>query len=168
MPIFFFFSKVFEHFKDQNYRVSYFRIPISPEQAPEDNYFDEYVRVIKSLKPTDPLILVVDRPSRRGGPPALPLPYHPLVLYLSECLLFHSIPFSHSVHHCSTVVGEYHSCSTIDPSISWTVSVGRSRRGHASTRAQCLPICGRTKPMKPTVSSPSFHSERTSASFECG
>ncbi|OBZ84318.1 Paladin [Choanephora cucurbitarum] len=48
--------ELFEQFKDQNYRVSYFRIPISPEQAPEDNYFDEYVRVIKSLKPTDPLI----------------------------------------------------------------------------------------------------------------
>ncbi|KAI8356155.1 inositol hexakisphosphate-domain-containing protein [Blakeslea trispora] len=48
--------ELFEQFKSQNYRVAYFRIPISPEQAPEDNYFDEYVRVIKSLKPTDPLI----------------------------------------------------------------------------------------------------------------
>lgn len=47
---------VFEEFQQLDYRLKYFRIPISPEQAPEDNYFDEYVRVIKSLEPTDPLI----------------------------------------------------------------------------------------------------------------
>jgi hypothetical protein len=47
---------VFEQFQKENYRLTYFRIPISPEQAPEDNYFDEYVRVIKSLDPVDPLI----------------------------------------------------------------------------------------------------------------
>ncbi|RCI04172.1 hypothetical protein CU098_006507 [Rhizopus stolonifer] len=48
--------ELFEQFKQNDYRVNYFRIPISPEQAPEDNYFDEYVRVIRSLEPTDPLI----------------------------------------------------------------------------------------------------------------
>ncbi|KAG1112400.1 hypothetical protein G6F42_014754 [Rhizopus arrhizus] len=47
---------MFEEFHQRDYRLKYFRIPISPEQAPEDNYFDEYVRVIKSLEPTDPLI----------------------------------------------------------------------------------------------------------------
>lgn len=50
------FYVVFEDFKKNGYRLNYFRIPICPEQAPEDNYFDEYVRVIKSLDPTDPLI----------------------------------------------------------------------------------------------------------------
>ncbi|KAI9320761.1 inositol hexakisphosphate-domain-containing protein [Dichotomocladium elegans] len=48
--------EVFNDFREQGYRVNYFRIPISPEQGPEDNYFDEYVRVIKTLKPNDPLI----------------------------------------------------------------------------------------------------------------
>ncbi|KAL0085283.1 inositol hexakisphosphate-domain-containing protein [Phycomyces blakesleeanus] len=48
--------EVFEAFQAQGYRIKYFRIPISPVQAPEDNYFDEYVRVIKTLEPTDPLI----------------------------------------------------------------------------------------------------------------
>lgn len=47
---------VFEGFKARDYRLNYFRIPICPEQAPEDNYFDEYVRVIKTLNPWDPLI----------------------------------------------------------------------------------------------------------------
>ncbi|KAI9486886.1 MAG: inositol hexakisphosphate-domain-containing protein [Benjaminiella poitrasii] len=49
-------KELFEEFQKLDYRLKYFRIPICPEQAPEDNYFDEYVRVIKSLKPTDPLI----------------------------------------------------------------------------------------------------------------
>lgn len=48
--------ELFEEFSKLGYGLNYFRIPISPEQAPEDNYFDEYVRVIKTLKPTDPLI----------------------------------------------------------------------------------------------------------------
>jgi hypothetical protein len=47
---------VFQSFVTDGYRLTYFRIPISPVQAPEDNYFDEYVRVIKTLEPTDPLI----------------------------------------------------------------------------------------------------------------
>ncbi|CAO3609264.1 unnamed protein product [Cunninghamella echinulata] len=49
-------SEVFQEFIQQGYRVKYFRIPISPDQAPEDNYFDEYIRVIRTLEPTDPLI----------------------------------------------------------------------------------------------------------------
>ncbi|KAI8393383.1 inositol hexakisphosphate-domain-containing protein [Radiomyces spectabilis] len=48
--------EVFRVFQAEGYRLKFFRIPISPEQAPEDNYFDEYVRVIKSLDPTDSLI----------------------------------------------------------------------------------------------------------------
>ncbi|KAI7872941.1 inositol hexakisphosphate-domain-containing protein [Spinellus fusiger] len=48
--------EVFEAFQGDGYRLKYFRIPICPEQSPEDNYFDEYVRVIKTLEPTDPLI----------------------------------------------------------------------------------------------------------------
>jgi hypothetical protein len=47
---------VFLSFQNEGYRLTYFRIPISPMQAPEDNYFDEYVRVIKNLDPSDPLI----------------------------------------------------------------------------------------------------------------
>ncbi|KAI8078822.1 inositol hexakisphosphate-domain-containing protein [Halteromyces radiatus] len=49
-------KEVFLYFKNDGYRLNYFRIPISPMQAPEDNYFDEYVRVIKTLEPSDPLI----------------------------------------------------------------------------------------------------------------
>ncbi|KAG2217368.1 hypothetical protein INT45_012238 [Circinella minor] len=49
-------KEVFESFRKKEYRTTYYRIPITPDQSPEDNYFDEYVRVIKTLKPTDPLI----------------------------------------------------------------------------------------------------------------
>ncbi|KAI8092745.1 inositol hexakisphosphate-domain-containing protein [Halteromyces radiatus] len=49
-------SEVFQEFQQQGYQLKYFRIPISPEQGPEDNYFDEYVRVIRTLEPTEPLI----------------------------------------------------------------------------------------------------------------
>ncbi|KAL1914564.1 uncharacterized protein VTP21DRAFT_8189 [Calcarisporiella thermophila] len=48
--------EVFTSFQEQGYKVRYARIPISPDQAPEDNYLDEYVNVIKELPPTDPLI----------------------------------------------------------------------------------------------------------------
>lgn len=47
---------VFQKFQEQNYRLQYFRIPICPDQSPGDNYLDEYVRIIKTLEPTDPLI----------------------------------------------------------------------------------------------------------------
>ncbi|CAO0789328.1 unnamed protein product [Mucor circinelloides] len=49
-------KEVFQSFQTEGYRLKYFRIPISPEQAPEDNYFDEYINVIRNLEPTDPLI----------------------------------------------------------------------------------------------------------------
>ncbi|KAI8970529.1 inositol hexakisphosphate-domain-containing protein [Pilobolus umbonatus] len=49
-------KEVFESFQVNGYRLKYFRIPISPVQAPEDNYFDEYINVIRSLEPTDPLV----------------------------------------------------------------------------------------------------------------
>jgi len=49
-------SLVFQKFQEQNYRLQYFRIPICPDQSPSDNYLDEYVRIIKTLDPTDPLI----------------------------------------------------------------------------------------------------------------
>ncbi|GAN09242.1 metal ion binding oxidoreductase [Mucor ambiguus] len=49
-------NPVFQSFQTEGYRLKYFRIPISPEQAPEDNYFDEYINVIRNLEPTDPLI----------------------------------------------------------------------------------------------------------------
>jgi len=49
-------KEVFQKFQEQNYRLQYFRIPICPDQSPGDNYLDEYVRIIKTLDPTDPLI----------------------------------------------------------------------------------------------------------------
>ncbi|KAG2202051.1 hypothetical protein INT47_006243 [Mucor saturninus] len=49
-------KEVFRSFQENGYRLNYFRIPISPSQAPEDNYFDEYINVIRNLEPTDPLI----------------------------------------------------------------------------------------------------------------
>ncbi|KAJ3046238.1 hypothetical protein HDV00_000050 [Rhizophlyctis rosea] len=48
--------EVFESFRSKGYRVKYVRIPISPEQAPEDRYLDEYVSVIKQSKISDALI----------------------------------------------------------------------------------------------------------------
>ncbi|ORX60585.1 hypothetical protein DM01DRAFT_1332719 [Hesseltinella vesiculosa] len=48
--------EVFQSFQQDGFPLKYFRIPISPEQGPEDNYFDEYVRVIRDLSPTEPLI----------------------------------------------------------------------------------------------------------------
>ncbi|CEP08320.1 hypothetical protein [Parasitella parasitica] len=49
-------KEVFQSFQAEGYRLKYFRIPISPEQSPDDNYFDEYINVIRHLEPTDPLI----------------------------------------------------------------------------------------------------------------
>ncbi|KAJ2964084.1 hypothetical protein NQZ79_g1039 [Umbelopsis isabellina] len=49
-------KEVFQKFQQDNYRLQYFRIPICPDQSPGDNYLDEYVRIIKTLEPTDPLI----------------------------------------------------------------------------------------------------------------
>ena len=48
--------EVFETLAEQGFHVSYVRIPISPEQAPEDRYIDEYVKVLKSSSLEDSLI----------------------------------------------------------------------------------------------------------------
>lgn len=45
-------KEVFDQmFSERGYNVKYVRIPISPEQAPDDRYLDEYVSVIKSTTP---------------------------------------------------------------------------------------------------------------------
>ncbi|KAI8984466.1 inositol hexakisphosphate-domain-containing protein [Mycotypha africana] len=49
-------KETFQSIQEEGYRIKYFRIPISPEQAPENNYFDEYINVIRNLDPNDPLI----------------------------------------------------------------------------------------------------------------
>lgn len=48
--------EVFESFSAQGYAVKYVRIPISPEQAPEDHYLDEYVQHIKNASLQDALV----------------------------------------------------------------------------------------------------------------
>ena len=49
-------KEVFDQMTDHGYRVSYLRIPISPEQAPEDSYLDEFVNVVKKTSLDDPLV----------------------------------------------------------------------------------------------------------------
>ena len=41
--------EVYASFAQRGYRIRYHRIPISPEQRPEDKYVDEYARIIKDL-----------------------------------------------------------------------------------------------------------------------
>lgn len=48
--------EAFDSFKAKGYRVNYVRIPISPEQAPEDSYLDEYVEAIKESSPGEALV----------------------------------------------------------------------------------------------------------------
>jgi predicted protein tyrosine phosphatase len=48
--------EVFQRFADQGYPVKYVRIPVSPEQAPDDHYLDEYVETIRSCSPEDSLV----------------------------------------------------------------------------------------------------------------
>jgi hypothetical protein len=48
--------EVFQRFADQGYPVKYVRIPVSPEQAPDDHYLDEYVDTIRSCAPEDALV----------------------------------------------------------------------------------------------------------------
>ncbi|KAI8912645.1 inositol hexakisphosphate-domain-containing protein [Gorgonomyces haynaldii] len=48
--------EVFESLVRDGFCVKYIRIPISPEQAPEDRYIDEYLQVIKSCNVSDSLI----------------------------------------------------------------------------------------------------------------
>lgn len=42
--------------QQKGYAVKYVRIPISPEQAPEDHYLDDYVETIKASSSKDPLV----------------------------------------------------------------------------------------------------------------
>ncbi|KAJ3362183.1 hypothetical protein HDU91_003540, partial [Kappamyces sp. JEL0680] len=48
--------EVFESLRAEGFRVEYERIPISPEQAPEDRYIDEFLLKIRSGSPRCPLI----------------------------------------------------------------------------------------------------------------
>ncbi|TPX51665.1 hypothetical protein SeMB42_g01840 [Synchytrium endobioticum] len=48
--------EVFDLFCDHGYRVQYIRIPVSPEQAPEDRYLDEYVQAIKNSNTSEALV----------------------------------------------------------------------------------------------------------------
>ncbi|KAI9328029.1 inositol hexakisphosphate-domain-containing protein [Zopfochytrium polystomum] len=48
--------EVFDGMKASGFRVKYTRIPISPEQAPEDSYLDEFVKVVKHVTLDDPLV----------------------------------------------------------------------------------------------------------------
>ncbi|KAJ3086244.1 hypothetical protein HK102_013370 [Quaeritorhiza haematococci] len=49
-------KEVFQRFSADGCKVKYVRIPISPEQAPEDRYLDEYVSVIRNTNTTDALV----------------------------------------------------------------------------------------------------------------
>ncbi|KAI8918923.1 inositol hexakisphosphate-domain-containing protein [Entophlyctis helioformis] len=48
--------EVFENLVRDGFRVRYVRIPISPEQAPEDRYIDEYVSAIQETAIEDPVV----------------------------------------------------------------------------------------------------------------
>lgn len=48
--------QIFDKLNELGYNVNYFRIPISPEQAPDDLYLDEYMAVINKTNPNDPLV----------------------------------------------------------------------------------------------------------------
>ena len=41
--------EIYESFAHRGYRLKYYRIPISPEQRPEDRYVDEYARIIGDI-----------------------------------------------------------------------------------------------------------------------
>ncbi len=48
--------EVFETLKIQGFRVLYERIPIAPEQAPEDRYIDDFFTKIRAFPSRSPLI----------------------------------------------------------------------------------------------------------------
>ncbi|KAI9192964.1 inositol hexakisphosphate-domain-containing protein [Polychytrium aggregatum] len=48
--------EVFQSFVAEGYPVKFLRIPVSSDQAPEDQYIDEYVNVIKSASINDSLV----------------------------------------------------------------------------------------------------------------
>lgn len=49
--------EVFEDLEREKFHVKYVRIPISPEQAPDDLYIDEYFRAIRATKLSDSFIV---------------------------------------------------------------------------------------------------------------
>ncbi|KAI8829287.1 inositol hexakisphosphate-domain-containing protein [Chytriomyces cf. hyalinus JEL632] len=49
-------KEVFQSLVDKRFRVVYQRIPISPEQSPDDRYMDEYVAAIKACGPEDHVV----------------------------------------------------------------------------------------------------------------
>lgn len=50
------FRDIFQDFKEKLYQVTYTRIPISPEQRPEDKYLDEYVNTVRNASLGDALV----------------------------------------------------------------------------------------------------------------
>lgn len=49
--------ELFEELRNaMGFRVRYWRIPISPEQRPEDKYLDEYVQIVRRTRIGDPLV----------------------------------------------------------------------------------------------------------------
>ena len=47
---------MFEWFRRKDFRVHYARLPISPEQRPEDEYLDRYVAVMQKAGEQDALV----------------------------------------------------------------------------------------------------------------
>eukprot|EP00842_Homolaphlyctis_polyrhiza_P002749 jgi/Hompol1/3475/HPOL_006557-RA len=48
--------EVFEDLINSGFNLMYVRIPIGPEQAPEDHYIDEYVNIIRGTSTQEPLV----------------------------------------------------------------------------------------------------------------
>lgn len=48
--------EVFVEFIDENYSLEYYRIPVSAEQAPDDDYVDAYIDIIKRSSLDSPLV----------------------------------------------------------------------------------------------------------------
>ncbi|KAH6913140.1 inositol hexakisphosphate-domain-containing protein [Coprinopsis sp. MPI-PUGE-AT-0042] len=46
-------QELYAQMKDEGWNVDYYRIPITPDRAIEDNYLDAYYAIIKSLDPTE-------------------------------------------------------------------------------------------------------------------
>lgn len=49
-------KEVFDNLREKGFNVTYYRIPISPEQAPDDKYIEEYLQVMRST-PEDDLMI---------------------------------------------------------------------------------------------------------------
>jgi hypothetical protein len=48
--------ELFDEFSAQGFRVNYARIPISPEQRPEDKYLQEYLKIVQKTSKHDSLV----------------------------------------------------------------------------------------------------------------